>query len=126
VAVDLLREEGSKGTLALGVDSQAAIKATGTFNSKAGHYHMDILYDDIWTLILAHDQRKLIVRCSPGHQGIPRSEVADEQAKQAAGGDNSAARLLPRSLKRRNGTIITLLTSESTLKQQIHHKKLLQ
>jgi len=118
--MDLLREEGGEGTLALGVD----IKATGAFNSKAGHYHMNILYDDIRRLTLAYDQRKPIVRCSPGHQGIPGNEVADEQAKQAAGGDNSEARLLPRSLKRRNGTIITLLTSESALKQQIHHKKL--
>jgi hypothetical protein len=59
--VDLLREEGGKGTLALGVDSQAATKATGAFNSKAGYYLMGILHDDIRRLILAHDQRKLIV-----------------------------------------------------------------
>jgi hypothetical protein len=37
LAVYLIKEEGGKGTLALGVDNQAAIKATGAFNSKAGH-----------------------------------------------------------------------------------------
>jgi len=88
----------------LGVDNQAA---TGAFNSKAGHYLMDILHN-LRRLIPAHDQRKLIVRWSPGHQGIPGNEAADEQAKLAAGGDNLEARLLPRSLKKINGTVITL------------------
>ncbi|OJA17545.1 hypothetical protein AZE42_13583 [Rhizopogon vesiculosus] len=68
---------------------------------------MDILHDDLRRLILAHDQRKLIVRWSPGHQSIPGNEAADEQVKLAAGGDNSEARLLP---------------SKSALKQQFHHK----
>ncbi|OAX32547.1 hypothetical protein K503DRAFT_776567, partial [Rhizopogon vinicolor AM-OR11-026] len=83
---------------------------------------MDTLHDDLRRLIPAHDQRKLIVRWSPGHQGIPGHEAADEQAKLAAGGDNLEARLLPRSLKKINGTVITLPTSKSALKQQFHHK----
>ncbi|OAX34215.1 ribonuclease H-like protein, partial [Rhizopogon vinicolor AM-OR11-026] len=89
LAVDLLREEGGKGMLVSDVDNQAAIKATRAFNSKARHYLMDILHDDLRRLIPAHDQRKLIVRWSPGHQGIPGNEAADEQSKLAAGGNNS-------------------------------------
>jgi len=46
VPVDLLREEGGKGTLALGVDSQAATKAMGAFNSKAGYYLMGTTFGD--------------------------------------------------------------------------------
>jgi len=119
LAVDLIKEEGGKGTLALGVDNEAAIKATGAFNSKVGHYLMDIL--DLRRLIPAHGQRNLIVRLS-GHQSIPRHEAADERAKLAAGVDNSEARVLPRSLKKRNGTIITLPTNKSALEQQFYHK----
>ncbi|OJA13431.1 hypothetical protein AZE42_10755 [Rhizopogon vesiculosus] len=59
--IDLLREEGGKGTLVLSVDNQVEIKATRAFNSTAGHYLMDILHDDLPRLIPAHDQRKLIV-----------------------------------------------------------------
>ncbi|OJA15130.1 hypothetical protein AZE42_11430 [Rhizopogon vesiculosus] len=122
LAAELLKEEGRQGTLALRVDNQAAIKATGGFNSKAGHYLMDTLHDDLRKLIPTHYQHKLIVRWSPGHQGIPGNEAADEHAKLAAGGDNTEARLLPRSLKKRNGTVITLPISKSALKQQFHHK----
>ncbi|KAG1867714.1 hypothetical protein F4604DRAFT_2021351 [Suillus subluteus] len=42
LAVELLREEGGGGTMALGVDNQAAISATNAFVSKPGHYLMDI------------------------------------------------------------------------------------
>ncbi|OJA15865.1 hypothetical protein AZE42_09984 [Rhizopogon vesiculosus] len=76
LAVDLLREEGGKGTLALGVDDQAAIKTMGAFNPKAGHYLMDILHGDMRRLIPTHYQPKLIVRWSPGLQAIPGNEAA--------------------------------------------------
>ncbi|OJA20566.1 hypothetical protein AZE42_10790 [Rhizopogon vesiculosus] len=52
---------------------------------------------------------------------VPGNKTADEQAKLAAGGDNSEARVLPRPLEKRIGTI-TLPTSKSALKQQFHHK----
>jgi len=47
LAVELLREEEGRGTLALGVDNQAAITATRAFNSKPGHYLMDIFHNDL-------------------------------------------------------------------------------
>lgn len=122
LAVDLLREEGGRGTLALGVDNQAAIRATGAFCSKPGHYLMDIFHDDLRKIIPAHDQRKMIVRWTPGHYGIPGNEAAGEQAKLAAGGDSSEAHLLPKSLKKRNGTIILLPSSKSALKQRFYAK----
>ncbi|OAX30731.1 hypothetical protein K503DRAFT_818508, partial [Rhizopogon vinicolor AM-OR11-026] len=99
LAVELLREERARGTMALGVDNQAAIRATGAFNSKPGHYLMDLFHDDLRKLIPTHDRRKLVVRWTPGHLNIPGNEAADEQAKLAARGDNSETHLLPKSLR---------------------------
>jgi hypothetical protein len=56
LAVELLREEGGLGSLSLGVDNQAAIAASGAFNSKPGHYLMDIFHDDLRKLIPDHDE----------------------------------------------------------------------
>jgi ribonuclease HI len=120
LAVELLKEEGGIGTMALGVDNQAAIAATGAFNSKPGHYLMDIFHDDLRKLIPTHDQRKLIVRWAPGHHDIPGNEAADEQAKIAARGDSSET--LPKSLTDKNGAPIILPTSKSALNQQFGRK----
>ncbi|KAG1851431.1 hypothetical protein DFJ58DRAFT_728872 [Suillus subalutaceus] len=38
LAVELLRRAGGEGTMALGVDNQAVIHATKSFNSQPGHY----------------------------------------------------------------------------------------
>jgi len=121
LAVELLREEGGRGTLALGVDNQAAITATRAFNSKPGHYLMDIFHDDLRKVIPAHDQRKLVIRWTPGHHGIPGNEAADEQAKLAAQGESSEYQYLPKSLVKRNGAMLTLPISKSALKQQFNH-----
>ncbi|KAG1876673.1 hypothetical protein DFJ58DRAFT_721136 [Suillus subalutaceus] len=102
LAVELLREEGGGGTMALRVDNQAAISATNAFVSKPGHYLMDIFHNDLRKLIPAQDNRKLKVRWTPGHQGIPSNEAADEQAKLAVRGDNSEPHAIPKSLKSRN------------------------
>lgn len=67
LAVELLREEGGKETLALGIDNQAAITATRAFKSKPGHYLMDTFRDDLHKIIPAHDQRKLVIRWTPRH-----------------------------------------------------------
>ncbi|KAG2746896.1 hypothetical protein P692DRAFT_20690849, partial [Suillus brevipes Sb2] len=47
LAVELLREEGGKGTMSLGIDNQAAIHATKVFASKPGHHLMDKFHDDL-------------------------------------------------------------------------------
>jgi len=126
LAIELLREEGGQGTMALGVDNQAAISATHKFISKSGHYLMDKFHNDLRKLIPAQDKRKLIVRWTPGHEGIPGNEAADEQAKMAAKGDSSTPNTLPKSLTTRHNAIATLPVSKSALMQQfrkaIKHK----
>ena len=66
LTIELPREEGGKGSMALGADNQAAIAATSAFTSKAGHYLMDIFHDDLHRLIPTHDYRKLTIRWTPG------------------------------------------------------------
>lgn len=120
LAVELVREERARGTMALGVDNQAAIIATGAFNSKPGHYLIDLFHDDLRKLIPPHDRRKLVVRWTPGHLNIPGNEAADEQAKMAARGDSSDTHLLPKSLLKNDTTPITLPISKSALNQQFN------
>lgn len=84
LAVELLRERmrrrgRARPTMALGVDNQAAIRATGGFQSKPGHYLIDIFHDDLRRLLPRNDDHKLIIRWSAGHIGIPGNEAADAQ-----------------------------------------------
>jgi len=96
LAVELLREEGGKGTLALGVDNQAAITATGAFNSKPGHYLMDIFHDDLRKIIPAHDQRKLVIRA--GRQVIRASQATKQPtSKPNSQHEGTARKTLTRS-----------------------------
>ncbi|KAG2360046.1 hypothetical protein BDR07DRAFT_1336092, partial [Suillus spraguei] len=99
LAVQLLKETGGRrGTISLGVDNQAAIRATEAFRSQPGHYLMDQFHDDLRRLIPEHDERKLKVRWTPGHVGIPGNEEADTHTKRAARGESSDTRAQPKSL----------------------------
>ncbi|KAG2064522.1 hypothetical protein BDR04DRAFT_1035080, partial [Suillus decipiens] len=70
LGVELLKEAGGRGTMALGVDNQAAIRAMDAFSSKPGHYLIDIFHDDLHRLLPSNDGRKLMIRWMPGHEGI--------------------------------------------------------
>ncbi|KAG2341735.1 hypothetical protein BDR05DRAFT_949552 [Suillus weaverae] len=57
LVVELLRREAERrDSMALGADNQAAIRAMQAFNSKSGHYLMDIFHDDLCTIIPEFDQ----------------------------------------------------------------------
>ncbi|KAI0630018.1 hypothetical protein C8Q77DRAFT_1016294, partial [Trametes polyzona] len=43
---------------------------------------------------------RLTVRWVPGHLGVPRNELADEEARTAAGGETSERRSLPKALRK--------------------------
>ncbi|KAG2157034.1 hypothetical protein DEU56DRAFT_722086 [Suillus clintonianus] len=107
LAVELLRGiEEENNTMALGADNQAAILATQAFNSKPGHYLMDIFHDDLRIVLPEQDRRQLIICWSPGHCGIQGNEAADTHAKRAARKDTSDTRRLPHSLRSHSNPII--------------------
>ncbi|KAG2133232.1 uncharacterized protein EDB93DRAFT_1093380 [Suillus bovinus] len=81
LAVELLREAGGKGTMALGVDNQAAIRSTSTFQSQPGHYLVDKFLDNLRSLLPNEDRQKLTIWWTPGHKGIAGNKAADIQAK---------------------------------------------
>jgi len=63
--------------MVLGVDNQMAIRATNTFSSKVDYYLMDIFHDNLRSLILEDDERKLTVCWAPWHIEIEGNKVAD-------------------------------------------------
>ncbi|KAG2755647.1 hypothetical protein P692DRAFT_201681058, partial [Suillus brevipes Sb2] len=87
LAVQLLKEMGGRrGTISLSINNQAAIRVTEVFRSQPGHYLMDHFHEDPRLLIPEHDERRLKVRWTPGHVGIPGNEEADTHVKRAARG----------------------------------------
>ncbi|KAG2153060.1 uncharacterized protein EDB93DRAFT_1053905, partial [Suillus bovinus] len=68
--IELMREAGGEGTMTLGVDDQAAIRATNAFQSQPGHYLVGKLHDDLRELIPNNNNRKLTIRWTLGHKGI--------------------------------------------------------
>lgn len=125
LVVELLRERTRRRgrarlTMALGVDNQAAIRATGGFQLKPGHYLINMFHDDLRCLLPKNDDQKLIIRWSAGHIGIPGNKAADEQAKCAARGENSENSKLPTSLHNADNTSILLPRSKSAIKQAFH------
>jgi hypothetical protein len=125
LAIQLIKEElrergGQQLTMALGVDNQAAIRAMTSYQSKPGHYLFDIFHDDLRSILLEADRRKLKIRWSAGHISMLGNEAADEQAKRAAYGEKSQSHLLPSSLKDRACTTTTLPISKSALKQSFN------
>ncbi|KAG2141406.1 uncharacterized protein EDB93DRAFT_1159675 [Suillus bovinus] len=105
LALQLLKEAGGQGTMALGE----------AFQSQPGHYVrvINILRNALKELLPIEDRRKLTVRWTPGHGGIAGNIAADVQAKKAARGEVSAGNMLPRSLRTRKNVPIKLPFSKS-------------
>jgi ribonuclease HI len=111
LGVDLLREEGEdiSGMVPLGVDSQAAIAATGKIKPAPSHYIWDAFHRHLRGANKAHPDMDLLVRWTPGHTDIEGNEMADFHAKSAILDGSSDT--LPKFLRKR------LPKSKSALRQ---------
>jgi len=95
----------SKATAAIGVDNQAAIRAFASDLRNPGH-HLAREALRIATQIekgkkkKGRNKTKVTIRWTAGHEGIVGNELADREAKEAAKGRTSDAKLLPRYLRK--------------------------
>ena len=88
----------ASGSIALGVDSQAAIRATQLSSSTPGSYLTDMIHHLVSEANRRRDNWDLTVYWVPGHEGVAENEGIDEAAKDAAKGQSSQEALLPESL----------------------------
>jgi len=92
------------------IDSQATIKAIQLTKPKPGHYIFNMLHKSLEGVRNQHLGIRIMVRWTPGHEGIKRNEKVDEEAKRAITKGSSNQDMLPKPLRK------TLLHSKSALK----------
>ena len=100
----------------LGVDNQAAIKAFSSDLRKPGHH---LARKAICIATQIQKRRKaggysLTLRWTAGHKGIVGNEIADHEAKKAAGGKTSEKQSLPPYLRK------PLMTNPAAIKSAYH------
>ena len=98
------------------VDSQATIKAIQLTKPKPGHYIFDMLHKSLEGVRNQHPGIKIMVRWTPGYEGVEGNERADEVAKGAIMEGSSDQKTLPKPLKK------MLLYSKSALKWDFSKK----
>ena len=104
----------------MGVDNQAAIRATISHDSHSGHTLTDMFLQIVKEAHQKHDFERLPIRWVPGHVNIAGNESVDAEAKKAAEGDTSAWKVLPVALRKGRG-VKQLPFNKSVLIQ--HHTK---
>ena len=101
LALELLRTEprlSRKASIAL--DNTAVIQASTLSSAAPGRYLVDHFHRSLRSLRQQRPDLRLTLRWSPGHDGIPGNEKADEEAKAAARGRTSPKSDLPKALQR--------------------------
>ncbi|KAH7918414.1 hypothetical protein BV22DRAFT_1024629, partial [Leucogyrophana mollusca] len=100
LAMELLRTERHRvGSIAIGIDNQAAIRAAINQKMSPGHYILDYFDKALTRALNKHGLEHITVRWTPGHIGIEGNEKADTLAKEAARGDSSETSNLPLQLR---------------------------
>ncbi|KAF8694007.1 hypothetical protein AX14_002203, partial [Amanita brunnescens Koide BX004] len=97
--------------ITINVDSQAAIRAVTERTSGPGKYIMDEFHNLLDAYTKKNTSMAVEIRWAPGHTGIVGNEAADVAAKEAAEGNGSPTKEVPRFLRK------TLPRSKSAAKQ---------
>jgi ribonuclease HI len=93
----ILQTDTSTTSAVIGLDSQAAIRATFLHHSASASYILDHITQSIDDLIAQRPNFSLRLQWIPGHVGITQNESVDAKAKTAAEGRSSAISFLPPS-----------------------------
>jgi ribonuclease HI len=100
----LLEEQDVVKPVSIFVDNQATIKSSDIFQTKPGHYLIDLFRTNARQTLRTHhlNKRDLTLCWISGHSGIEGNEKADEEARLALTGPehNSADHLLPDPLNK--------------------------
>jgi ribonuclease HI len=98
LGLEMLKDEDDITTVSIGVDNQAAIMALTRLKLKTAQHIFDNIHRRLAAIKRRNPRLKINVRWTPGHTGIVGNERADVLAKEAALGDPSAPRRLPKEL----------------------------
>ncbi|TFY52504.1 hypothetical protein EVJ58_g9980 [Rhodofomes roseus] len=99
LGVILIARELSARVASCAADNTACLQASRNRKPHPGHYLIDKLLRDVDRLQRRHPGIRFTLRWVPGHKGVEGNEMADEEAKKAARGDESEAALLPSWLR---------------------------
>ena len=119
MGLQLIKTEKKRTSYALGADNQAALTAVATPSNKPGHYLAESFLKAAFKLRKANGTANysLLLRWTAGHVNIEGNELADKEAKLAAGGKTSNNTALPKTLRK------PMKFSKSAAKQA-HNEKL--
>ena len=78
---ELLQQENNIDMVYMGVDNQAAIRATISHNSHSGHTLTDMFLQTVSKALEKHNINKLIIHWVPGHANVAGNESVDAEAK---------------------------------------------
>ena len=101
LALHLIHSEKKNASFAIGADNQASLEAFQTnLRNPAHNIAREILRQGNMLQKNTHGKNfSLTLRWTAGHVGIPGNELADMEAKRAAGGLSSEQKSLPRFLR---------------------------
>ena len=79
----------------VGVDSQAAIKATKNSSSQPGCHLLRTIHECVQQVLESSPNTTITIQWTPGHEGIEGNEQSDQQAKSAAAGNTTSNTVHP-------------------------------